>query len=241
MESSKDAVGQLLIAHYRGFESYEILEREDGVIGLSEGPARYFLDYSQWPENEKQAIKHAKGKILDVGCGSGRFLSYLRKNGFNVLGIDNSPLAVEVCRLRGLKAKVLDLFDIDKLDEKFDTILMMWNNFGLFGSRDRVKNGLDLFYRMTNESSVIIADSTDPHTTNEEIHKEYHKLNIMKGRMSGQLRIRVRFKQYASNWFDYLLVSEQEMREVIDGTGWRLGTVYRCNSSSYIAILEKIC
>jgi 2-polyprenyl-3-methyl-5-hydroxy-6-metoxy-1,4-benzoquinol methylase len=53
--------------------------------------------------DEKKAIDYAKGRVLDVGCGAGRHILYLQKKGLKVLGIDQSPLAVNMCKLRGAK------------------------------------------------------------------------------------------------------------------------------------------
>ena len=39
--------------------------------------------------------------------------------------------------------------------------------------------------------------------------------------MGGQVRIRIRYKDYATPWFDYLLVSKKELAEILDGTGWQ--------------------
>jgi hypothetical protein len=43
--------------------------------------------------------------------------------------------------------------------------------------------------------------------------------------MSGQLRLRVRYRDYATPWFDYLIASSVEREAVVDGTGWRVGRV----------------
>lgn len=51
----------------------------------------------------KKGIKLARGRILDVGCGSGRHSLYLQGKGFDITGVDFSPGAIEVCRLRGLR------------------------------------------------------------------------------------------------------------------------------------------
>jgi SAM-dependent methyltransferase len=39
-----------------------------------------------------------KGKLLEVGCGSGRFLSRMRKAGWEVQGVELDPVAAELAR-----------------------------------------------------------------------------------------------------------------------------------------------
>jgi len=63
----------------------------------------YFSTFEEWWLIEKKAMEFVKGKVLDIGCGAGRHSIYLQEKGFDVTGIDISPLAVKVCRLRGLK------------------------------------------------------------------------------------------------------------------------------------------
>jgi len=77
-----------------------------------------------------------KGRVLDVGCGAGRVGIYLQRyRNLDVTGIDISPLAVRVSRLRGLrKVRLLALEDIDFPRGSFDSVVMFGNNFGLFGS-----------------------------------------------------------------------------------------------------------
>lgn len=53
-----------------------------------------------------------KAPILDVGCGPGHFLHYLKQRGCeNYLGIDQSPECVDACRAVGLPAHRADAFD----------------------------------------------------------------------------------------------------------------------------------
>ena len=79
--------------------------------------------------------------VLDVGCGAGRVCLHLQEQGHEVIGIDNSPLAVKVARERGVQdARVLSITQAsrNKLGQ-VDTIVMMGNNFGLFASPKRAR------------------------------------------------------------------------------------------------------
>ncbi|MEM3875284.1 MAG: hypothetical protein QXU45_09170 [Candidatus Bathyarchaeia archaeon] len=57
--------------------------------------------------------------------------------------------------------------------------------------------------------------------------------------MGGQIRMRHRFRQYTGKWLDYLLVSKEEMKEILKGTGWKLKKSIESQNSQYIAIIEK--
>ena len=57
--------------------------------------------------------------------------------------------------------------------------------------------------------------------------------------MAGQLRMRVRYKKYVTPWFDYLLVSKDEMESILEGTDWRVSKYIDSESALYIAIIEK--
>jgi SAM-dependent methyltransferase len=242
MDPEKDAYGQEIWAQFTGRESFEIVERDDGYFGASGGVKIYFSKYEEWQEHEKKAINFAKGKILDIGCGAGRHSLYLQENGFDVLGIDKSPLAIKTCNKRGLKkTRVLSIDEIEKLKpESFDTIIMFGNNFGLFGSFNKAKILLKKLSNITSQNAIIIAETRDPYKTDNPVHLEYHEFNRNRGRMSGQLRIRIRFEKYVGEWFNYLMVSQKEMKEILEGTGWKIKEFIESKNSGYIAIIEKI-
>jgi SAM-dependent methyltransferase len=216
------------------------VERDDGYFSGSRGAQLYFSEYKDWPPYEKEAMKHAKGRVLDIGCGAGRHALYLQKKGFDVLGIDNSSLAIKTCKLRGLrKAKIMSIAQINFGPGSFDTVLMLGGNFGLLGSLKRARRLLKKFYRITSDDTLIIAESNDPYKTDNPAHLEYHKFNRKRGRMSGQMRIRIRFEKYVGDWFDYLIVSKKEMKKIIEGAGWKIKRVLDSMKGRYIAIIEK--
>ncbi len=98
INSKKEAFGQGIWAFFQGKKSFGIIERDDGFLDCSSGAQAYFAEFKDWPKIQKQAIKFAKGKVLDVGAGAGRVALYLQKKGFDVVAIDNSPLAIKVCK-----------------------------------------------------------------------------------------------------------------------------------------------
>ena len=241
MDPKRDAYGQEVWAFFQGKESYEVVERDDGFVNFSGGALAYFAEFKDWPKIQKQAIKYAKGKVLDVGAGAGRVSLYLQKRGFDVVAIDNSPLAIKVCKERGVKhAKVLPIEKIGTFKPNtFDTILMFGNNFGLFASFKKAKTLLKKFHKITSPSALIITENSDPYKTEDSVHLQYHKFNKKRGRMPGQLRIRIRFRNYVGDWFDYLLVSKQEMKEILKDTGWKVKKFIGAGDRMYSAIIEK--
>jgi len=238
-----DAYGEQLWSYFNtGEPSSEIIERDDGLISEGVyGPKLYFSEYRNWAKIEKAAMKYVRGRVLDIGCGVGRHSLYLQRKGFDATGIDNSPLAIRVARLRGLKkAKVVPIEKIGEFrPDYFDTVIMMGNNFGLFGSYNQARILLKKLYRITSPDAVIVAATRDPFATKDPVHVAYHKLNKKRGRMAGQLRIRVRFKACVGSWFNYLLVSKDELKEILKNTGWEIKRFIDGKDGQYIMVLGK--
>ena len=89
---------------------------------------------------------------------------------------------------------------------------------------------------------MIIAETRDPYKTDNPAHLRYHERNRRRGRMGGQIRMRHRFRQYVGKWFDYLFVSKEEMKEILEGTGWTAEIFIEPEEpedSQYIAIIKK--
>ena len=235
-----DAIGSLIYDHHRGMPSAEVIERDDGWIGVSTGAPAYFAPYREWPLHQRRAIRHARGTALDVGCGAGRVALHLQAQGHQVVAIDWSPLAIRTCRLRGVRdARVLPVTRVGRRLGEFDTIVMFGNNFGLFGNPRRARWLLRRFRAITPAGARIIVESTNPYHGAHADHRRYHKLNRQRGRLSGQLRLRVCYGNLRTPWFDYLLVSPGEMRKIVAGTGWYVARMVPSRGRQYAAILEK--
>ncbi len=65
------------------------------------------------------------GRLLDVGCGNGRFLAQMRELGWEVTGVEPDPIAVQVARERfGLEVFQGTLEEAGFPDNSFDAITM---------------------------------------------------------------------------------------------------------------------
>ncbi len=244
--SRADAHGQVILKYFNKEHNFDVVEREDGFVNVDEGAKLYFSKYGEWDKSERQAIRHAHGRCLDIGCGAGRVLLYLQQKGLDCVGIDYSPLAIKVCKLRGVKnAKVMGIDDVTSFRKgAFDTIIMYGNNFGLFGNKNKAKRLLKTLHTITSDNATIIAEDRDPYITDNPVHFKYHASNVKRGRMPGQLKIRVRFMQYSTPWYDYLYVSKDEMKELLNGTGWRVSKFINSEgfrkNGVYVAIIKKM-
>jgi len=66
------------------------------------------------------------GRMLDVGCGGGDFMLGMQQRGWQVRGLDISPVAVALARKKGLDVFQGQLSDVELEDESFD-LVTMWD------------------------------------------------------------------------------------------------------------------
>jgi 2-polyprenyl-3-methyl-5-hydroxy-6-metoxy-1,4-benzoquinol methylase len=241
LKPEEDAVGQAMLAFFEKRRSFEVIEREDGYFEVT-NTRMYFDDFEQWSKDERKAIGLAKGRVLDIGCGAGRHSLYLQSKGLEVVAIDRSPLAVEVAKFRGVKnAKIMPLEDMNFKPKSFDTVLMLGGNFALVGNPEKARRLFRKLYRMTSDDALVIAQAVDPYGTDNPAQLKYYALNRSKGKPVGQWRVRIRFHQFATKWFDLLHNSKKEMQEILSGTKWKIREFIDSESGNpYIAVIEKV-
>jgi len=242
MDDGEDAYGMAIRDYHEHGEGFEIVERDDGLVAPSGGPEMYFSEYDDWGEHLQTGLDHLCGRVLDVGCGAGRYALYAQEQGHDVVGIDVSPGAVAVSRDRGVAdSRECDVADVaaEFAPDTFETVLMLGNNFGLVGTADTAPGVLDALATVTSADARIVAESRDIYENIDEYHREYHEYNRERGRLPGALRIRTRYKTHSTEWFDYLMVAPEEMDEVLAETVWTRAETYRGDGGQYVAVLEK--
>lgn len=156
----KDLFGKAILDYQTNNYPQDLIT-ETSISEADEMAVSYlFRNFEEMPKLEQKALQLSRGKILDVGCGAGSHALYLQEKGFDVTAIDISENAVKACKLRGLKkVKVKDLASIT--NEKFDTILLLMNGTGIFGTLEKCGSYLLKLKSLLNENGQILIDSSD--------------------------------------------------------------------------------
>ena len=238
---AKDAYGAQMLAHAQSnSDRHEIVERDDGFIAMGGPLSSYFAPYRAWRPIEKRAIRLARGRVLDVGCGAGRVCLHLQSKGYDVVGIDNSPGAVRLCRKRGvLDVREIPFTQVDRKLGRIDTVVLFGNNLGLFGRDERTRWLLGRLKSIFPAGARIIGQTTHPYATRNPNHLAYHRRNRAAGRPGGLLRLRIRYDRIAGPWFDYRLFTQKEIRSVVKETGWSVDRFIGNEKGSYFVVIER--
>lgn len=216
---------------------FQIVERDDGLLMV--GPAKfYFAEPPAWLVCERQVLDQLDGRVLDIGAGAGRLALVLQDRGLAVTALDPSPGAVEVCRRRGVRRTVCATLDEHAgSGERYDCFALFGNNLGLLESRTRAPVVLETLAHLANPGARVVGVGSDPHDLAGAAMDGYLERNRRAGRLTGQWRVRERFENLATPWFDFLWCSVAELEELVAGTRWRLSEVTVGSSGSYAVSL----
>lgn len=118
-----------------------------------------FRGFAQMPPIEKKAIELAKGRVLDIGCGSGSHSLELQNRGLNVTAIDHSPKAVEVARMRGVTSVRCE--SVYEHRGQYDTLLLLMNGTGICGRYEALPLFISRLRLLLVPGGQVLIDSSD--------------------------------------------------------------------------------
>ena len=214
-----DAFGQALLARQEGRGGDLFAERDDGL--LERDPFDYFAPPHgplwDW------VVARVGHRILDIGAGAGREALALQALGRQVVALDVSPGAVDVCRRRGVVCTYLGtVHDVAATGPvPFDSFLALNSLSYVFGSNDPA-GFLAALSTLGQPNAALVGTIRDPYGTTEPVHLAYHAANRAAGRMAGEVRWRTRFQRVADPWHAIVWASREELAEMADRVGWRL-------------------
>lgn len=165
--------------------------------------ATLFRTFEQMPPQEREAMRLCRGRVLDVGAGSGCHSVELIKRGHDVVAIDISELSVQVMKERGIDARICDFFD-KSFDEKFDTILMAMNGIGIVGKVERLSDFFMRAKQLLAPDGQILLDSSDIRYVFENEDGSLD-INLAAG-YYGELDYRMQYRGIKGETFDWLYI-----------------------------------
>lgn len=241
--TSMELLGLALLDFFHGDLSAKVvIHREDGEKSdLSVND--FFRDLPDFFPTEQIALDLCRGRILDVGAGTGLHSLVLQERGFAVWAVDISLEACEVMRRRGVRqvccADILD-FKVEGELDPFDTLLILGRSIGMV---ERLA-GLDRFLSYANglvhPKGQILLNSMDVRCTTNPKHLAYHEANRRAGRYYGQFRLQLEYKGQRGTPFGWLYVDPEVLTDRALKAGWGCQVIHREEDGNYLARLVSL-
>ena len=199
--------------------------------------AYLFRDFNEMPKLEQKALELSRGKTLDVGCGAGSHSLYLQnEKKLDVTAIDISANAIKACQLRGLAfAKETDILDLDS-DEKFDTILLLMNGTGIFGTLKNTSKFLQKLKSLLNPGGQILIDSSDIIYMFDE--DEEGAYEIPANGYYGELEFSLSYKGEKEDSFPWLYMDYNTLQNAAFANGLQCKLILEGEHYDYLARLS---
>lgn len=230
----KDLFGKAIL-DFQTNNSPEDLITETSISEADEMSVAYlFRSYDEMPKLEQKALQLTKGKVLDVGCGAGSHsLTLQNDRNLDVTSIDISPNAIKACELRGLKnAKVQDIMTLE--NEKFDTILLLMNGTGIFGTLKETPNFLQKLKSLLNPNGQILIDSSDIIYMFQDEDGAYE---IPANGYYGELTFAVSYKNETEDTFPWLYLDYNTLQNAAFANGLQCELILEGEHFDYLAKL----
>ncbi len=218
-----DAWGAALLDHLEGRDGdMLVLELEEGVGVPALDAEWFFRSEPEWEPEERELLAAVTaGPVLDLGAGAGRAALHLQGRGLEVVAVENSPGAAEVCRRRGVRdVRTTDLND-PPTDRAWRAVLLLCGNIGLGGSWEGIRRLLRRLAEISAPGAVLVTDSVNDAG-------------------QGEIGLRLRYGDLATPWWRQRNVSAAEAPALVEGTGWRIvRRLHAPNDFDHYLLLER--
>ncbi|AMA48391.1 MULTISPECIES: class I SAM-dependent methyltransferase [Flavobacterium] len=232
-----DLFGKALLDYYHNNNSEPIIT-ETNISEEDEMEVSYlFRTFEEMPKLERKALKLSKGKILDVGCGAGSHSLYLQEKGFYVKSMDISKNAIETCKLRGLQNTITESLIHFETEEKFDTILLLMNGTGIFGTLKETSKYLQKLKNLLSDNGQIIIDSSDIIYMFDQ--DEDGAFEVPAGSYYGELVFTIHYKGETEVSFPWLYMDYNTLQNACHANGLVCELIEEGDHFDYLARITK--
>lgn len=231
--------GLALENYFKGDKDTKITYYRDDGLETEDSIKDYFRTYSDFSEMEKIAINMCKGRILDIGAGTGPHALELQERGFDVLAIDISEKACEIMKKRGVKGTRCNTpYELN--ERNFDTIILLGCSIAFVEHLEGLKKFLKYAKTLLNKDGTIIMDSRDIRVTDNPRHIEYQERNIKSGKYRGEIRLQIGFKEKKGEMFQILHIDPDNLKDVAKSVDWECEILSKNEDGLYLAKLKYL-
>lgn len=198
----------------------------DDLLSVSEGTTTWMryadgtcvvLDLPRWTAPADAAdtalLARCSGPTLDIGCGPGRLTRALVARGVPCLGVDVTPVAVDMARVGGTPVLHASVYDSVLDDTRWATVLLADGNIGIGGDPVALLSRCrDLIHPAGN----VLAELDSPRERTRTV------------------RVRVESSRGAhSDWFSWAHVSVRDINGVAAEAGLTVHDVWQAGPRSF--------
>lgn len=237
MKYLNDPIGRAILDYGKTQKEADITVHsdlcEDDIIPVEV----LFRSYKNMPEIEKKALSLCRGKVLDIGAGTGIHANYLKNNlGLEVFCIEASKGAVEYLSSINLNA-IHSKFEDYITSETYDTLLLLMNGIGIAKRLENLEHFLNKAKALLNSNGQILFDSSDVLFLYENEDGSID-LNLNSG-YYGDFKFQMEYKKHRSDWFEWLYVDYDNLHRIAKNNGFSCRRIIE-SENHYLAQLVKL-
>jgi SAM-dependent methyltransferase len=160
-------------------------------------------------------LRRAQAPVLDVGCGPARHALALGRSGVMAVGVDISPLAVQLARRRGATVIEASVFDPLPLEGAWGSALLLDGNIGIGGCPESL---LARVADLVRPGGLILVELEAPHVA------------------TGSVQVRLETSAARSHPFAWARVGFDDLLAVAAGAGCEVSERWRGGERWFAAL-----
>ena len=230
--------GLALRDYFRGNTSATLIIRRDDGVETALPVGHFFRAPDAFSAIENMALGLCKGRVLDMGAGSGLHSLVLQAKGLSVTAVDINHHAVNIMSERGLvDVRCADIFHFT--GGPFDTLLMMGHGIGMVETIAGLGRFLQHAGGLLAEGGQVLLDSVDVRKTADPAHFAYQEANRQAGRYVGEIRLQFEYQGQVGPTCGWLHVAGETLGTHARRANWRCEVVLQEQPGDYLARLTK--
>ena len=181
---------------------------------------------------DREALRMARGRVLDVGAGVGALALLLQETGFSVTALEVIPQGVEIMRERGVADPREGRLENLSEEASFDTILLLMNGTTLVGSPDGLVRLCRAVADRLAPGGKVLVDSTD-------LRDDEGGDRRPDGRYVGEIQLQLSWRGLRSEPFSVLYADPDLLAACAGEVGLACRVVERAEGGAYLAELGR--